>query len=438
MQYSTLQEAYNIGTFKQPTIKKRSCSQPNNNQQLYSIENSSLASNKESIDYSNYDNNSKNTGNPNNRPGNANNVSNASIAGIAGNAGNVSNVSNASNANNTNNIKNSIAGGGNCSPLQAPMYTIPVSGDCKKERDEAIKTYTDENARNNDIEKYNNYTNNVEMSINNSSDNIRPFYDEDMEQYFDINNLKDEVNYKSNSDIKINDYMPNYNKKSYTNNNTNEYSNNNVNSKNGINLLNNNEYNLSEEEKIKAKEALDYLKSIEDKINNNDVATLDAVKPPELTGPGGFIVKKTLEENTLKSQNAQMRKEEVQLPTTIHDAKLIESINENKKTQNIFNMLINIFIFVFIGILIILLCDYIAEIAIQIGSTKTANTLEPYIKYHMIYMQNMANNNAVMMQNMQGGVNTMPAMPSMTNIPGTLPIPGMQVVQNIPYPIMKS
>jgi hypothetical protein len=232
--------------------------------------------------------------------------------------------------------------------------------------------------------------------------------------------------------------MPNYNKKSYTNNNTNEYSNNNVNSKNGINLLNNNEYNLSEEEKIKAKEALDYLKSIEDKINNNDDATLDAVKPPELTGPGGFIIKKTLEENTLKSQNAQMRKEEVQLPTTIHDAKLIESINENKKTQNIFNMLINIFIFVFIGILIILLCDYIAEIAIQIGSTKTANTLEPYIKYHMIYMQNMANNNAAMMQNMQGGVNTMPTMPSMTNIPGTLPIPGMQVVQNIPYPIMKS
>jgi hypothetical protein len=56
----------------------------------------------------------------------------------------------------------------------------------------------------------------------------------------------------------------------------------------------------------------------------------------------------------------------------------------------------------------------------------------------MIYMQNMANNNAAMMQNMQGGVNTMPTMPAMTNIPGTLPIPGMQVVQNIPYPIMKS
>ena len=194
--------------------------------------------------------------------------------------------------------------------------------------------------------------------------------------------------------------------------------------------------NLSEEEKIKAREALDYLKSIEDKMNNNDVATLDPVKQPELTGPGGFTVKKTVEENTLKSQNTEKnQKEELKIPTTIHDAKLIESINENKKTQNIFNMLINIFIFVFIGILIILLCDYIAELAIQIGSTKTANTLEPYIKYQMLYMQNMANNTS-MMQNMQGSVNTIPGM---TNIPGTIPLPtGMQVVQNIPYPILKN
>ena len=171
-------------------------------------------------------------------------------------------------------------------------------------------------------------------------------------------------------------------------------------------------------------------------MNNNDVATLDPVKQPELTGPGGFTVKKTVEENTLKSQNTEKnQKEELKIPTTIQDAKLIESINENKKTQNIFNMLINIFIFVFIGILIILLCDYIAELAIQIGSTKTANTLESYIKYQMLYMQNMANNTS-MMQNMQGSVNTIPGM---TNIPGTIPLPtGMQVVQNIPYPILKN
>ena len=44
-------EAYNIGTFKQLPSKKRSCSQPINNQHLYSIENISLSSNKESVEY---------------------------------------------------------------------------------------------------------------------------------------------------------------------------------------------------------------------------------------------------------------------------------------------------------------------------------------------------------------------------------------------------
>ena len=405
MQYSTLQEAYNIGTFKQSTMKKKICSQPINNQQLYSIENSSFASNKESIDYSNYDNNLKNQ-------------------------------TNTENFNNNQTNKNNK---GTCAPIQAPTYTIPISGDCKKERDEAIKTYTDENVRNN-VEKYNNYQNNNEIQINNGNDNIRPFYDEDMEQYFDINNLKDEVNYKSNSDIKINDYMPNYNKISYTNNNTNEYSNNNITSKNGINLLNNNEYILSDEEKRKAQEALNYLKSIEDKMYNSELSKLDPIKEPELTGPGGFIVKKTTDENILIPKIAE--KVEITTPTTpttqttIHDAKLIESINENKKTQNIFNMLINIFIFVFIGILIILLCDYIAELAIQIGSSKTANKLDPFIKYHLLYMQNMANHNSSIMQNMQGGINSIPVMSnveqanfSLHNIPFT---------QNLSYPIAKN
>jgi hypothetical protein len=226
-----------------------------------------------------------------------------------------------------------------------------------------------------------------------------------MEQYFDINNLKDEVNYKSKSDTKINDYMPNHNKLSYTNNNTNEYSNNNNNPKKGINLLNNNEYNLSDEEKLKAREALDYLKSIENKINNIDGGAsdkLDPVKKPEVTGPGGFTTT-----NIQKAQKDNIKTE--------NDEKLTEIIKENKKTESILNTLINIFIFVFIGTLIILLCDYIAELAIQIGKTKTAIILDPYIKYHMMYMQHLANAN-----NMQGlqGLQGMPVIQGMPAIQG--------------------
>jgi DNA-directed RNA polymerase subunit H (RpoH/RPB5) len=119
-----------------------------------------------------------------------------------------------------------------------------------------------------------------------------------------------------------------FDKISYTNDNTNEYSNNNNKTSNGINLLNTNEYNLSEDEKRKAIEALDYLKSIENKINNNDKKySLDDVKSPEITGPGGFIVKKAEDQRIVNSNNnlQKIHKEE---SINVHDAKLIESINE--------------------------------------------------------------------------------------------------------------
>ena len=89
MQYSTIQEAYNIDSLKPIKKSTKSSSQSSNNSPPYNIENNSVASNKESVNY-----NSK---------------------------------------------------GGSCSPIQAPTYTIPISGDCKKERDAAMKTFIEEN-----------------------------------------------------------------------------------------------------------------------------------------------------------------------------------------------------------------------------------------------------------------------------------------------------
>jgi hypothetical protein len=382
MQYSTIQEAYNIDSLKPTKKSTKTASQSSNNSQPYNIENNSVASNKESVNY-----NSK---------------------------------------------------GGSCSPIQAPTYNIPISGDCKKERDSAMKTYIEENFK---AESANGGgstnasgvspsagagTGNSGNILTNRQDNIMPFYDEDMEQYFDINNLTDEVGYKSNDGTKVYNYMPNHNKNSYTNNNTGEYSNSNNTSKNGVNLLNTSEYNLSAEERKKAQEALEYLKSIEDKINNDENRganeTLDKIRRSNDTGPGGFG-KATFEnkkdiENEKKAAAAaaaaiQMNSE--------NENKLLESIKENKKTENIFNMIINIFIFVFIGAFIILICDYITELAIQIGSTKTSNVLEPYIKYN-IYMQHhfqhLHNMKNMQMPNMQ--------MPNM-------PMPNMPIPQNQGY-----
>jgi hypothetical protein len=270
-----------------------------------------------------------------------------------------------------------------------------------------------------------------------------PFYDEDMEQYFDINNLTDEVGYKSNDGTKVYNYMPNHNKNSYTNNNTGEYSNSNNASKNGVNLLNTSEYNLSPEERKKAQEALEYLKSIEDKINNDDNRTanetLDKIRRSNDTGPGGFG-KATFDnkkdiENDKKATAAtataiQMNNE--------NENKLLESIKENKKTENMFNMIINIFIFVFIGAFIILICDYITELAIQIGSTKTSNVLEPYIKYN-IYMQHhfqhLHNMQNMPMQNMPMQNMPMPNMPMPQNQGFAYNMQTMQGIPEIPSPM---
>ena len=347
MQYSTIQEAYNIDSLKPSKKSSKSSSQNinivNNSSPPYNIENNSVASNKEPVNYNN-------------------------------------------------------SGGGSCSPIQAPTYNIPISGDCKKERDIAMKTYIEENFKTESAKETT--TNNVSKDSNiskNRQDNIMPFYDEDMEQYFDINNLVDEVKYNSGDGTKIHNYMPNHNKNSYTNDNTGEYSRNN-NGKYGVNLLNTVEYNLSAEERKKAQEALEYLKIIEDKINKTESgasnATLETIRRSNNTGPVGFGKTTDIKDSEKTNEKEQSIKQNSKT-----ESELLESIKENKKTENIFNMIINIFIFIFIGAFIILICDYITELAIQIGRTRTSNILDPYIKYN-IYMQhhfqhlnNLANNN---------------------------------------------
>jgi hypothetical protein len=299
--------------------------------------------------------------------------------------------------------------GSSCSPLQAPTYNIPISNECKREHDEAMNVYT--NANNN----MNNMMNNIPSSINNnnsaangvngvnsvnasntnnnnnlqlsqpqtssqapllpsqnlfnslkSSDNVMPYYDEDLEQYFNISNLNDEVKYNSNS------YMPNSNKQPYTNNDTSEYTNSNAVLKNGNNLLNNSSYNLTPEEKKSADEAIAYLKSIEDKINNgsmnssgyNKTSIADPVIPPVNTGPGGF---KTPEKP-------------VEKPVEKVADKPIEKSQEKSDNNYIYNAIFNISILLIIGIAIILLCDQMVELSIQIGMKRVVNILEPFIK----------------------------------------------------------
>jgi len=323
MNYSTLQEAYNIDTFekKGKTVQKQN---KNNGSMMVSsntspsfVETSKLALNSNKV--SDYSNNQ----------------------------------------------------GSSCSPLQAPNYNIPISNSCKKEHDDAMNVYT--NANNNAMPtnlnssktstptpssntSSLNCSTNIFNDLKVSNDNVMPYYEEDLEQYFNINNLNDEVKYKSNT------YMPNSNKQSYANNDTSEYSNTTNIPKNGNNLLNNSGYNLTPEEKKNAENAIMYLKSIEEKINSgyDKTSILDPVVVQENTGPGGF------------------KSPVIEKPEVIETPKVIEK--EKSGNNYIYNAIFNISILLITGIVIILLCDHLVELSIHIGMKRAVYILEPLIK----------------------------------------------------------
>jgi hypothetical protein len=100
-----------------------------------------------------------------------------------------------------------------------------------------------------------------------------------------------------------------------------------------------------------------------------------------------------------QAQAAQQAVEQKQLAASVHQAAQAaqaapvatptvtvpqqqdDSKTASKQSKNdiFYKNLINIALFVFIGILIIFLCDQITEIAVNIGMKKTVAILEPYI-----------------------------------------------------------
>ena len=59
---------------------------------------------------------------------------------------------------------------------------------------------------------------------------------------------------------------------------------------------------------------------------------------------------------------------------------IIEEINNKTNKDLFYKNIINIGLFIFIGIVIILLCDQITEVAINIGMKRTMTMLEPYLE----------------------------------------------------------
>jgi FtsZ-interacting cell division protein ZipA len=85
----------------------------------------------------------------------------------------------------------------------------------------------------------------------------------------------------------------------------------------------------------------------------------------------------------------------VQAATPPAMASVAPADSKSKASQKdvFYKNLINISLFVFIGILIIFLCDQITEIAVNIGMKKTVSILEPYIA-RLEKLEKLKENNA--------------------------------------------
>ena len=188
-----------------------------------------------------------------------------------------------------------------CSPLQAPTYEYPISEEAKKGYDKALNTAL--NTTNSNQISYDEFN-----KLSNIKD-VKPYYDDDFEQYLDIKNFKNQINYQSSSVQSL------------------------------------------KEEPVR-----------------------EEPLPPR---------KEPLKEILLPPRDE---------PLPIKD----NSEKNNKKKDQYYKNLINIGLFTFIGIVIILLCDQIAEIAINIGMKKTMQLLEPYLeKIHNAQIANSQITNAI-------------------------------------------
>jgi len=303
--YATLQEAYNIESFN--TKKKKNTDNFKNKEKIQE---------KFMNDYSSQDDcYFKKEFGINNDTCKAEMTNNPKYGNFVANEGFTNNSSDVKNyKSNTMNTQ-----GESCSPLQVPNYNLPISEENKAEFKKVVDLYTNYQSNN---KTYN------EFNKNKESNDIMPYYDEDMDQYLDINSLKTSQIFTgtSGSEIIPNNkrYMPNYNEKGYTDDNTDKYLN--INTKTD-DILIAPSYNLSEEDKKNSLRSLNILK----KFNNN-----------KINGTG-------------------------------------ITPNSEKPNANNYDTFYNIALFIFIGIVIILLCDQITELAINIGMKRTIEILEPYL-----------------------------------------------------------
>jgi len=268
-----------------------------------------------------------------------------------------------------------------CEPIQPPHFKLPVSGKAMEKYNDAYQVFLkdrkineNKNYNKNDIINTVNNNSNSKSSINlyenydriknDKIDSIEPYYDEDLDNYLnlsDFNNNNVQMQKICDDDYKktLMNYDYNLRTQDTFNHNKDDYV---LVSKkdlmefnNSLNIKNNNYKNAIDKQEISNNpnnNSVNYNNNTENIPNRNN------------------LINKIYEE-TIRPYDDMI----INNPTRI-----IENYENINKTNNFYKTLINIAIFILIGIFIIYLLDLLTELALNRGMKKTLDTLLPLLE----------------------------------------------------------
>jgi len=203
-----------------------------------------------------------------------------------------------------------------CSSIQAPIYSVPISDDAKKKYDNAMNISLNSTTANNI--SYDEFNKQSDIK------SVQPYYNDDLEKYLNINNFQNAINYPS----------------------------------------------ASQTQPSSQSVSQPSSKSVSQPSSQN--------LPP--TSPD-ISIKSNLSNDNIIQTNNNTNNNTSQYTNINNTDLIIPPKTDIKNKKDIFyKNLINIGLFIFIGIVIIMLCDQITEIAINIGMKKTMIMLEPYLQ----------------------------------------------------------
>tara|TARA_Y100000385_G_C13094112_1_gene640243 strand:- start:77 stop:1027 length:951 start_codon:yes stop_codon:yes gene_type:complete len=267
-----------------------------------------------------------------------------------------------------------------CEPIQPPHFKLPVSGKAMEKYNDAYQVFL-KDRKINENKNYN--KNDIINTVNNNStskssinlyenydkikndkiDSIEPYYDEDLDNYLNLSDF-------NNNNVQMQKICDDDYKKTLMN-----YD---------YNLRTQDTFNHNKDDYVlvSKKDLMEFNNSLN--IKNNDYK--NAINKQEISNNSN---NNAVNYNNTENINNNIPNRNKIYEETIrpyddmiinNPKRIIENYENINKTNNFYKTLINIAIFILIGIFIIYLLDLLTELALNRGMKKTLDTLLPLLE----------------------------------------------------------